>query len=100
MDIERLYRLHKLIQREATGTPDELAERFCVKRRQIFYLLDELKSFGTIFKYDSTKYSYAYKESFDFFEKIGIESLSGKGNKYFLQKILKNFVECSDNCTE
>ncbi|GHV20738.1 hypothetical protein FACS1894174_03160 [Bacteroidia bacterium] len=100
MDIERLYRMHKLIQQESTGTPDEFAERFHVKRRQLFYLLEELKSYGAVVKYHPLKSSYYYLEDFDFFEKIGMVSLSGKENKRFLQKIIENFLKCSDDCIE
>jgi len=99
MNIERLYRIHQLIQCESTGTPDEFAERFGVKRRQLFYLLDELKQYGAVIKYNALKSTYFYLEHFDFFEKIGFELFSGTGNKDFLNEMIKKLSKCSDDCT-
>jgi predicted DNA-binding transcriptional regulator YafY len=89
MDIKRLYRMHKLILQEATGAPDEFAERFHIKRRQLFNLLGELKDYGAPIEYSAINNTYYYTEDFDFFKRIGMESLSGKENKAFLQEILK-----------
>jgi predicted transcriptional regulator len=99
MDIQRLYRMHRLIQQKATGSPDEFAERFHIKRRQLFYLLDELKSYGAQIQYNAAKTTYYYANHFDFFEKTGIEELSGKENLKIWQKLVKNLLECSDDCT-
>jgi predicted DNA-binding transcriptional regulator YafY len=92
MDIERLYRMHKLIRQEATGRPDEFAERFHIKRRQLFNLLNELKDYGASIEYSTINNTYYYTGNFDFFEKIGMESLSRKENKIFLQEILKKML--------
>jgi predicted DNA-binding transcriptional regulator YafY len=89
MDIKRLYRMHKLILQEATGTPDEFAGRFHIKRRQLFNLLSELKDYGAPIEYSAINNTYYYTEDFDFFKRIGMESLSGKENKAFLQEFLK-----------
>ena len=99
MNIERLYRAHKLIQCESTGTPDKFAELFHVKRRQLFYLLEELKSYGAVIKYNSFKSTYYYPEEFDFFEKIGLKLVFGKENEKFLMEMIKNLSKCSDDCT-
>jgi hypothetical protein len=99
MDIERLYRVHRLIQQEATGTPDEFAELFHIKRRQLFYLLCELREYGAEIEYNTADCTYYYTHDFDFFRKIGIESLSGKENKTFLQEILKKMLTVQCNCT-
>jgi hypothetical protein len=92
MDIERLYRMHRLIRQEATGTPDEFAEQFHIKRRQLFNLLSELKDYGAPIEYSEINNTYYYTGDFDFFEKIGMESLSGKENKTFLQEFLKKML--------
>ena len=89
MNIERLYRMHKLIQQEATGTPEEFARLFQIKKRQLFNLLSELKDYGALIKYSTVNHTYYYIGNFDFFKIIGMESFSGKENKAFLQEILK-----------
>jgi hypothetical protein len=93
MDIERLYRMHRLIQTESTGTPDDLAERFHIKRRQLFYMKEELELLGAKIKYNPIKQTYLYEDDFNFFEKIGMESLYQRENKKILQIFLKNILE-------
>ena len=46
MNIERLYRIHEMIESETTGTPAEFAQRFDIKERQLYYLIEELTLFG------------------------------------------------------
>ena len=99
MNIERLYRMHELIRHESTGTPDELAALFHIKRRQLFHILEELKSYGAVIKYSSSKSTYFYLEHFDFFEKVAHELLFGKGDKKFSQEMVKNLKKCSNDCT-
>ena len=41
--IDRAQRIHRMIQKSATGTPSEFAERLHISRRLLYYLLDELK---------------------------------------------------------
>lgn len=41
--IDRAQRIHRMIQKSATGTPSEFAERLHISRRSLYYLLDELK---------------------------------------------------------
>ncbi len=86
MNIERLYRVHKLIQMKATGTPDQLAKRFHIKRRTLFYLLEELKLYGAVIKYNSLQSTYFYLEDFNFFEKTGLAFFFGKENEQFLKE--------------
>ena len=43
--IERISRLHRLIQEEITGTPRELAFKFNVSERTIYLMIDWLKDY-------------------------------------------------------
>jgi transcriptional antiterminator len=44
--IERLQLLNKLIKEQRTGSPEELAERLGVSRRQLYAYLEYMKDFG------------------------------------------------------
>jgi len=68
--LNRLQRIHQLISQEATGTPDELARRFGLQKRQVYNILDELREKGAIIEFDHTRRTYYYVEDFEFEIKI------------------------------
>lgn len=74
--IDRLSRMHQLIKREATGTPDEFAKRFNIKRRQLYNILDEFKDYGAEIRYDSIKKSYYYTNDFEVLVEVSMMPLS------------------------
>jgi len=74
--IDRLSRIHRLIKREGTGTPDEFAERFNIKRRQLYNILDEFKDYGAEIRYSRIKNSFYYLNDFDVSVKISVNQLS------------------------
>ena len=74
--IDRLHRMHQLIKREGTGNPDEFANRFHIKRRQLYNILNEFKDYGAIIQYNHFKNSFCYKNDFEIFVKISVMSLS------------------------
>lgn len=76
--IDRLYRLHKLIQQEATGNPDEFAEQIHVSRRQLYNILEKLKDSGADIKYNHHKCTYYYANDFNFYIKISTNPVSDK----------------------
>ena len=63
--IERLSRIHETILKERTGTPDEFARRLNISRRQLYYILDELKGFGASIKHDRTRRTFYYSGDFN-----------------------------------
>jgi predicted DNA-binding transcriptional regulator YafY len=89
--VERLNRLHLLIKREATGSPAELAKRFGVCERQIYYLIDELRECGASIHYSRKKLTFYYDNDFEFLENFDLNFRTAKGQKALLQIILKNF---------
>ena len=93
MDIERMHRLHKMIYEESTGTPDEVAETFNVKKRQLYYMIDEFRDFGAVIKYSRKRCTYYYAEPFDFFSSLGFDSFSRKENKKIMLDLLKSHLE-------
>lgn len=63
--IERVHRIHKLIQRRSTGTPDEFAEKLHLKKRQLYNILDELRSNGASIKYSRIDNTFYYGNDFE-----------------------------------
>ena len=100
MNIERLFRLHKMIEQEITATPTELAKRLHIKTRQFHYLLEELRFLGAQIEYSRRHGCYRYVQTFDFFDKINLDLLYKKENKIFLQEILKKIFQRSSDCSE
>ncbi len=46
--IKRMQNLHELIKKESTGTPCELAYHFCLSRRQLYNIIEDLKIMGAV----------------------------------------------------
>ncbi len=57
---ERLYKLHKLILSEKSGTPDEIAIAFGVARATVYRDLDMIRSFGITIGYNEAAQTYYY----------------------------------------
>lgn len=62
--IEKLQRLHNLINLECTGSPSELADRLGVSDRTVYYLLEQLRDFEARIAYDRRRKTYYYKDDF------------------------------------
>ena len=93
MNIERLYLMHKRIESETTGTPEEFAEEFNIKRRQLYSQLEELRLFGAIIGYSRTRKTFFYSKPFDFFEDFDYDLLNRKSNQKILSGLLKDYLE-------
>jgi phage antirepressor YoqD-like protein len=63
--IDRIERIHKLIKLESTGTPEELAKRLNIKKRQLHNILCEFKCFGAEIRYNRYKQTYYYENNFE-----------------------------------
>jgi len=73
--IERINRIHKLIQRKATGNPDEFADKLHLKKRQLYNILDEFKSYGASIKFNRSGNTYYYANNFEIMIKINTDNL-------------------------
>lgn len=60
--IERLQKLNKLLKAENTGTPEELADKLCISRRQLYNHIEELKNIGLAIKYCKRQKTFYYVE--------------------------------------
>jgi hypothetical protein len=97
MDIERMYRVHKLIQSESTGSPAELGEKFGVKDRQAEYYIAEFRFYEAKIKYSRKRKTYFYEEPYDFFDELSIGLLDRDVNKKKLLTLLKDYWNKKDD---
>ena len=96
MDIARLYRIHEMIESETTGTPAEFAQKFNVKERQLYYLIEELRLFGAEVKYSRRRKTFYYANDFIFFRDIDYEHIASKMDKETLMALLKIYLKGDD----
>ena len=64
--IQKIERIHQLIRMEATGKPDDFAEKLHIKKRQLFNLLEEFRDEGADIRYNSNRMTYYYGNAFEF----------------------------------
>jgi predicted DNA-binding transcriptional regulator YafY len=62
--INRLCKLHELIKKEETGTPQQLADSLQISRSYLYKVIGKLNDYGAKIKYDRTRHTFYYKESF------------------------------------
>ena len=63
--ITHLNRINKLIQQEATGTPDEFAERIHLSRKQMYNILNLLTDYGAVIKYSRKNHTFYFSNDFN-----------------------------------
>lgn len=62
--IERLQYLDKLIQKQSTGTPKDLADRLGISRSQLYNFIGYLNDIGMKIKFSRSRNSFYY-DSYD-----------------------------------
>lgn len=62
--VERLQRLHNLIQMECTGSPAQIADRLRISERTVYYLIEQLRDYEAQIGYDRGRKTYFYKDDF------------------------------------
>ena len=85
--LRRLERMHALIRRKATGTPDAFADKMGISRSSLMRALCEMKNMGAPIDYDSIRKSYYYSDEVEFhpgFKKLSEnEQEKISGGNYF-----------------
>ena len=59
-EIYRRLKLHELLLHSNTGTPEELAQKLHVSKRQLYNLVDEFRAMGASIKYSRESKTYYY----------------------------------------
>lgn len=62
----RLERMHQLISRGATGTPEQFARKLNINRSMLYKYLSVMKDLGAPVAYDRFSESYYYTERVEF----------------------------------
>ena len=60
--MDRIQRIDQLIKMKATGSPEELADKLSISKRQVYRYLEMIKSDGKEIHYEPLRRSYTYKE--------------------------------------
>jgi predicted DNA-binding transcriptional regulator YafY len=60
--IERIQKVNHLIRLQRTGTPEELASKLGVSKRQLYNVLDFLKENGASLVYSRERQTFYYRE--------------------------------------
>lgn len=71
-NLRRLNQLHELIEQECTGSPKQLAARLHVSERLIYCLIEQLRDYGAIVRYDRGRRTYFYQGEFQFSVNISV----------------------------
>jgi len=61
-----IERVHHLIKRRATGTPEELAKRLNLSKATVFRIVDTMKEMGAPITYNSILCHYEYSKNVDY----------------------------------
>jgi biotin operon repressor len=63
--LDRINMMHKLVSRQSTGTPEELARSLGVSRTSLYDLIDELRSRGAPIAYSKSAKTFFYSQPYD-----------------------------------
>ncbi len=63
--LDRISRMHKLVNFQNTGTPAEFADILGVSRTTLYEMIDELRSRGAPIQYSKSQRTFYYKEPFE-----------------------------------
>lgn len=63
--LDRISKVHKLISRRKTGTPEEFAGQLGVSRTSLYELIDELRSRGVPIAYSKSAKTFFYSQPYD-----------------------------------
>lgn len=74
--LDRISRMHKMVENGCTGTPHEFAGRLGVSRTSLYEMIDELRSRGAPIIYSKSARTFYYSEPFDVSVSCSFRSLS------------------------
>ena len=74
--LERLQQIHRLIEKERTGSPKVLAQRMNISERLVYLLLEYLKDYNADIRYDRNRQTYYYYEDFQLDIQISVAVIS------------------------
>lgn len=85
----RIQKMHRLIQTETTGCPEQFAQQLHLSRRQLYNELERLKELDAPIKYCKKKTTFYYTQAFDLELNYSLKTIKGDeirkifGGSYF-----------------
>lgn len=73
--LEKLKKIHRLIQNECTGTPSELANKMHISNRQLYLMIERLKEMDAPIIYNRKTKNYSYSHNYELKIEISIQIL-------------------------
>jgi hypothetical protein len=74
--LDRISRMHKMLNGQHTGTPSEFASHLGVSRTTLYEMIDELKSRGAPISYSKSSCTFFYTEPFEINVSCSMRSLN------------------------
>lgn len=82
--LDRISRVHRMVEKHATGTPDEFAHCLGVSRTTLYQLIDELRLRGAPIVYSKSAKTFYYSKPFDITVTCSIKPLTQNEAKDFM----------------
>lgn len=73
--LERLRKVHKFIQQENTGTPNEFAANLGISRRQLYNIIEYLKEIDAPVLFSRKANTFYYKYDFKLLVNVSVQVL-------------------------
>ncbi|MBK5210272.1 MAG: hypothetical protein JJE44_12345 [Flavobacteriaceae bacterium] len=74
--LKRLKKINHLIEKEATGSPEDFAQNIGISRGHLYRLIGVLKDYGATIEYSRKLNSFYYPQPFGFEELLNENSLT------------------------
>lgn len=75
--IEQLRKLHRMIKLETTGSPKTMAKRMHVSERQLYNLIDQLRTMDAPIRFNRRANTYFYAHDFELLVNISVKVIHG-----------------------
>lgn len=75
--IEQLRKLHGMIKLEATGSPKAVAKKMHVSERQLYNLIDQLRTMDAPIRFNRRANTYFYAHDFELLVNISVKIIQG-----------------------
>lgn len=98
--IQQLRKLHLMIKQEATGNPKMVAKKMHVSERQVYNLIDQLRTMDAPVCFNRRANTYYYANDFELLVNISVKVIHGEevlqiyaGNKGKVFSVPARFVQ-------
>ena len=91
--LERIKKIHRLIELQNTGRPKELAKKLNISERQVYVILEQLKEMDAPIRFNRRTNTYYYMRQFDIKINVSIQVISEENlMNIYAGKNLVNYI--------